>query len=71
MPDGVTFTNHGQIELLGELAVNGGSIVCDSHVGGTATCTSKAVCDICGDEYGEINTANHTNLCLLYTSRCV
>lgn len=62
VPDGVTFTNHGQIELLGELAVNGGSIVCDSHVGGTATCTSKAVCDICGDEYGEINTANHTNL---------
>lgn len=62
VPNGVTFTNHGQIELIGKLAVNGGSIVCDSHVGGTATCTSKAVCDICGDEYGEINTANHTNL---------
>ena len=30
--------------------------------GGEATCIAKAVCDICGDEYGEINTANHTNL---------
>ena len=60
VPDGVTFTNHGQIELLGELAVNGGSIVCDSHVGGTATCTSKAVCDICGEEYGNLVPHNLT-----------
>ena len=54
VPNGVTFTNHGQIELLGELAVNGGIIACDSHIGGTATCTSKAVCDICGEEYGNL-----------------
>lgn len=60
VPNGVTFTNHGQIELLGELAVNGGSIVCDSHVGGTATCTSKAVCDICGEEYGNLVPHNLT-----------
>lgn len=32
------------------------------HTGGTATCTQKAVCDICGEEYGEINAASHTNL---------
>ena len=32
------------------------------HTGGTATCTDKAVCDICGEEYGEVNAARHTNL---------
>lgn len=32
------------------------------HTGGTATCTAQAVCDICGEEYGEVNAANHTNL---------
>ena len=32
------------------------------HDGGTATCTEKAVCDICGEEYGELNASNHTNL---------
>ena len=54
VPNGVTFTNHGQIELLGKLVVNDGTIACDSHTGGTATCTSKAVCDICGEEYGDL-----------------
>ncbi len=28
-------------------------------VGGEATCTNKAVCEICLAEYGEINTSNH------------
>ena len=32
------------------------------HTGGTATCTEKAVCNICGAAYGEVNAANHTNL---------
>lgn len=56
VPDGVTFTNHGQIELLGELVVNGGTIVCDSHSGGTATCIEKAKCSICGKEYGDLGS---------------
>ena len=30
------------------------------HSGGTATCTKKAVCETCGNEYGEINAENHT-----------
>ena len=30
--------------------------------GGTATCSQLAVCDICGEEYGEITVSNHTNL---------
>ena len=36
--------------------------VCGSHSGGTATCTEKAVCSFCGEEYGEIDPSNHTNL---------
>ena len=56
VPNGVTFTNHGQIELLGELVVNGGTIVCDSHSGGTATCIEKAKCSICGKEYGDLGS---------------
>ena len=29
------------------------------HSGGTATCTSKAVCEYCDEEYGEIDSTNH------------
>lgn len=29
------------------------------HSGGEATCTKKAVCSICGVEYGEVNASNH------------
>ena len=41
---------------------------CDTHLdetncfGGEATCTEKAVCEICFNPYGEINASNHTNL---------
>ena len=31
-----------------------------SHKGGEATCTNKAICDICGQEYGELG--KHLNL---------
>ena len=34
----------------------------DGHTGGTATCTEKAVCEICGAEYGEPDPNNHTGL---------
>ena len=30
--------------------------------GGTATCTEKAVCEVCGKAYGELDPKNHTNL---------
>ena len=30
--------------------------------GGTADCTHKAVCTVCGGEYGELDAKNHTNL---------
>lgn len=31
-----------------------------THSGGSATCSSKAVCEICGEEYGEFDPNNHT-----------
>ena len=31
-----------------------------THTGGTATCKDKAVCEICGEAYGELNPENHT-----------
>ena len=30
--------------------------------GGTATCTQKAVCEVCGKAYGELNPNTHTDL---------
>ena len=32
------------------------------HIGGTATCTAKAICEICGEAYGEVNPKNHSGL---------
>lgn len=32
----------------------------EAHTGGTADCQHKAVCDVCGQPYGEINASNHT-----------
>ena len=29
------------------------------HSGGEATCTNKAVCEYCGEEYGELDSSNH------------
>lgn len=31
-----------------------------AHTGGTATCTEKAACAICGQQYGELDPENHT-----------
>ena len=33
--------------------------IVDGHKGGTATCIEKAVCDICGESYGEPDKNNH------------
>lgn len=30
------------------------------HTGGTATCTEKAVCSVCKQAYGEVDSENHT-----------
>ena len=31
------------------------------HTGGEATCTSKAICDVCGEEYGELGEHHYTH----------
>lgn len=33
-----------------------------AHTGGVANCTEKAVCEICGEEYGELDPDDHTDL---------
>ena len=33
-----------------------------AHSGGTATCTAKKKCEICGQSYGEPSPSNHTDL---------
>ncbi|MDO4487174.1 MAG: InlB B-repeat-containing protein [Bacillota bacterium] len=31
----------------------------NGHTGGEATCASKATCEYCGEEYGELDSSNH------------
>lgn len=34
----------------------------DGHTGGKATCAERAVCEVCGKAYGELDPKNHTGL---------
>ena len=53
--------NGGNAENDGGNTENGGeSVICTQHTGGTATCTQKAICSVCGEFYGEIDPQNHT-----------
>ena len=36
--------------------------VITNHTGGKATCKNKAVCEVCGKAYGELDKDNHSNL---------
>ncbi len=38
------------------------------HTGGTATCTAKAECSVCGTAYGEIDKKNHVLTTFIYTN---
>ena len=33
-----------------------------AHKGGKATCAKKAICSVCGSEYGELDSTNHTGI---------
>ena len=49
--------------VCGHMGSTGDCSICGyrcNHSGGTATCTQKAVCDKCGEAYGELNSTNHT-----------
>ncbi len=45
----------------GALLSTGTTIPLADHQGGTATCTKKAVCTVCGKEYGTLDANNHAN----------
>lgn len=45
--DGFAFSSTKEVAIISD------------HEGGTATCVNKAVCEICGDEYGEFDATNH------------
>ncbi len=47
--DGFDYSSNKEITIISD------------HTGGTATCTDKAVCEICGDEYGELDPTNHAS----------
>ena len=63
IPQGMTLTNYGTLTSYGTVINQGtldgnGTITCQHHTGGTATCTQRAKCSLCGTEYG--NLAPHT-----------
>ncbi|MDD6333263.1 MAG: hypothetical protein PUB04_02225, partial [Clostridia bacterium] len=35
-------------------------VTLSEHTGGEATCKAKAICDYCGEEYGEVDSDKHT-----------
>ncbi len=45
--DDFTFSANKTVSLLSD------------HTGGTATCITKATCDVCGEEYGSVDSDNH------------
>ena len=63
VPEGKTLTNDGTVNVADENAVtNNGTTLCNSHSGGTATCTEPAKCDICQKPYGDKDSTNHVGL---------
>ena len=63
MAEGVVFKNNGTVNLKGNFINNNAIVLCadSSHAGGTATCTAKAVCALCGNEYGDLLPHNFEN----------
>lgn len=49
--ENITMTNNGIVNVLGTVEKIG-TIICNSHSGGTATCTELAACSLCGEKYG-------------------
>ena len=41
----------------------------EAHKGGTATCTAKAVCEVCNEAYGELDLTNHASDEFEYVSK--
>ncbi len=41
----------------------------DNHKGGTATCTAKAICSVCNQEYGQLNQSIHTGTTIIINQK--
>ena len=59
---GKTLVNNGLVTVEGDFAKAGGTLICNSHSGGTADCQAPAICSLCGVSYGTKNPNNHVNL---------
>lgn len=59
---GKKLVNNGLVTVEGNFAKEGGTLICNSHSGGTADCQAPAVCSLCGVSYGAKNPDNHVNL---------
>lgn len=59
---GKTLVNNGLVTVEGDFANAGGTLICNSHFGGTADCQTPAVCSLCGVSYGAKNPDNHVKL---------
>ena len=57
-PVEVTMYN-GSITVKGSSEGEKDSCAVNGHKGGKATCSKKAVCSVCGKEYGEVDPTNH------------
>ena len=57
----IGYTGDTYCKDCGELLTTGSIIPLADHQGGTATCCKKAVCTVCGQEYGELNANNHVH----------
>lgn len=56
----VVISAQGYKKLILEVNKNGKTVAIHTkHTGGTATCTKKAVCEFCGEEYGEYASHNY------------
>lgn len=59
IPKDVHFSNNGTIT--GDIDIqNNGQISCTNHTGGSASCTAKAICDVCNQPYGD--TLSHNTI---------
>ncbi len=43
-------------------------VQCTAHIGGTATCVTKAECDTCGELYGKLNPNGHKYTTYVYNN---
>lgn len=54
------YTGDTYCKICGDKVQSGTVLKATGHTGGTATCTSAAVCRVCGQTYGGKDAANHS-----------